>query len=89
MTDARDGSMTGISGPMPAAQGEAFAMAPVDWADIPLGRDYDRIGAVHSALLRSLKDRGLVETRWHKGVQQWRRTDGKAPDTEASAEPKA
>lgn len=74
MTDSRDGSMTGINGPMSEAQAEAYARAAASWADIPLGKDYDKIGAVHSAILRSLKDRGVIETRQHEGVQQWRRT---------------
>tara|TARA_R110000868_G_scaffold411706_1_gene707812 strand:+ start:30590 stop:30799 length:210 start_codon:yes stop_codon:yes gene_type:complete len=66
MTDARDGSMTGITGPMPPLQAETFASAPAVWRAIP------RVG-VSEAILRALSERGAVETRWENGVRQWRR----------------
>lgn len=72
--DIRDGSMTGINGPMSPAQTEAYERASTNWTDIPLGQDYELIGAVHSAVVDSLKDRGVIETQWRQGVRQWRRT---------------
>jgi len=68
MTDARDGSMTGITGPMPPAQQEIYDGTPKVWRAIP------RVG-VHEAILRSLVDRGVVETRWENGIRQWRRVN--------------
>jgi hypothetical protein len=67
MTDARDGTMTSVTGDLPPAQAQALSIVPAGWADMP------RLG-VHEAILYALKDRGLVETRWSKGnVRQWRR----------------
>lgn len=69
MTDARDGSMTSVTGPMPPAQQEIYDGAPVGWQTMP------RIG-VSDAILRALTERGLVETRWKNGtLRQWRKTD--------------
>lgn len=69
MTDAsdpRDGSMAGINGPLSPAQERILAMVPGKWAEVP------RIG-VPSLILRSLTDRGLVETRWANFAGEWQR----------------
>lgn len=52
--DARDGTMTGINGPMPPAQVKAYSRAPATW-------EHMSIGACNVAVLRALKDRGVVE----------------------------
>lgn len=49
--DPRDGSMTGINGPMSPAQVETFARCPDEWADMH---------GVSEMILRSLKDLGVV-----------------------------
>ncbi len=56
--------------PLPPAQARTWEMVPIEWADIP------RIG-VHGLVLRALKDRGIVQTRWREpraSAAQWRRT---------------
>lgn len=67
--DLRDGSMSGINGPMPPAQAQTFAEAPADWTELP------RVG-VSEMILRALRDRGLVEVGWSSrtGGRVWRRT---------------
>lgn len=74
MPDLRDGSMAGINGPMPPGsalhpgQAEIYALVPADWKNMP------RL-EVPEMILRALKDRGIVETRWRNlAVRQWRRT---------------
>lgn len=67
MTDARDGSMTGITGPMPPLQAAVYGDAPDDWRPLP---PY----GIHEAILRSLTERRAIETRWVEGRRQWRKT---------------
>lgn len=65
--DPRDGSMADINAaPMPGAQAEVYAIVPDGWAWVP------RVG-VPDLVLRALRDRGIVETVWCTGGQQWRR----------------
>lgn len=65
--DRRDGSMGDVNSTTPPPlQADTFRMVLAEWAAVP------RIG-VHSLILRSLTERGIVETRWHNGVHQWRR----------------
>lgn len=65
--DPRDGSVADINvDPMPRAQAEVYAVVPVEWAWVP------RIGVPY-LILRALRDRGIVETCWCTGGQQWRR----------------
>lgn len=73
-TDPRDGSMADINvQPLPSGsakfpgQAEIYAAVPIKWGWVP------RIG-VPSLVLRALTDRGLIETCWCTGGQQWRRT---------------
>lgn len=66
-------SMTDTSGEMSPAQARIFATVPDGWANIPF------IG-VHEAILRALKGRCLVETRYADGgVRQWRRVVPEPP----------
>lgn len=60
-------SMTGTSGAMSPLQARIFARVPAHWSPIP------PIG-VHEAILRALKDRGVIETQWENGIRRWRRT---------------
>jgi hypothetical protein len=66
-TDIRDGSMGDVTSPtLPPLQARTYERVPADWAPIPL------IG-VHELILRSLVDRGIVKTRFHNHIRQWRR----------------
>jgi hypothetical protein len=59
-------SMSSITGSLPPAQARVFAMVPAGWATMP------PIG-VHELILRALKERGVVETKWDGSVRKWRR----------------
>lgn len=67
-SDARDGTMTGVTGDLPPLQAKTFGIVPVKWSPMPPT-------GVHEAIVRSLTDRGLVEIRWSDGGPQWRRKD--------------
>lgn len=78
--DIRDGTMAGINGPLPPAQIDALALCAVDWRAIPFGK---APRGVSEMILRALKDRGAVETRWRDGAsRQWRRSPLPSPPNE-------
>jgi len=64
MSDAREGSMTSVTGDLPPMQAAVYALVPVGAGKVPLT-------GVPSAIIRALVERKLVRT-WKNGTM-WRR----------------